>query len=621
MPHPRFDAQRCLRETLAALSGRPFGGGRRAARATRGDARVQGAPIKAGDALAPAEMRALCRGARSRPSCRRTTCTGAARSCSSPGMSSSGDLAGAEPLRIICGPTAVGKSRARAGARASARGSTIVSADSRQVYRGFDIGTAKPTRGSARACRTAASTWSSPGERYSAARWARVRARAGSPRRRAGAMPVVVGGTGLYLRALDRAAVRRAAARRRSAARRSRPSSRGSRREELRRWVRRARSRARAASGGTQLRRAIEVALLTGRAARRVARASRARRAGVRAAVSCWWIPAPVLAAADRGRASRRCSPRDGCEEVRGARRGPCRPTRPAWTASATTACARARARASVARASGRATHTDRRPGSTPSGSAPGSGTSSTGAARDSRSTRRRPGRLASAIVERVAERRSDGVKIGITCYPTYGGSGAVATELGHRARRARPRGAFHHVPAALPPAGVPAERVLSRGRTSAGIRSSSTRRTISRSPCACTRWCSTKQLDLLHVHYAIPHATSAWIAREMLRKAGRDITVITTLHGTDITLVGQDHRSTRSRSSRSRSPTGSPPCRDFLRTRRARLRLRRVRRRRDPQLRRPRGLRPRGARAGAAPTQLGEEQQDHHAHLELPAR
>jgi N-acetyl-alpha-D-glucosaminyl L-malate synthase BshA len=48
--------------------------------------------------------------------------------------------------------------------------------------------------------------------------------------------------------------------------------------------------------------------------------------------------------------------------------------------------------------------------------------------------------------------------------------------------------------------------------------------------------------LDLLHVHYAIPHATSAWIAKEMLRAEGRDISVITTLHGTDITIVGQDH-------------------------------------------------------------------------------
>jgi N-acetyl-alpha-D-glucosaminyl L-malate synthase BshA len=48
-------------------------------------------------------------------------------------------------------------------------------------------------------------------------------------------------------------------------------------------------------------------------------------------------------------------------------------------------------------------------------------------------------------------------------------------------------------------------------------------------------------ELDLLHVHYAIPHAASAWIAREMLHETGDDVKVITTLHGTDITLVGQD--------------------------------------------------------------------------------
>lgn len=47
--------------------------------------------------------------------------------------------------------------------------------------------------------------------------------------------------------------------------------------------------------------------------------------------------------------------------------------------------------------------------------------------------------------------------------------------------------------------------------------------------------------LDLLHVHYAIPHATSAWIAREMLHESADDIAVVTTLHGTDITIVGQD--------------------------------------------------------------------------------
>ncbi len=48
-------------------------------------------------------------------------------------------------------------------------------------------------------------------------------------------------------------------------------------------------------------------------------------------------------------------------------------------------------------------------------------------------------------------------------------------------------------------------------------------------------------KLDVLHAHYAIPHATSAWIAREMLREENADVGVVTTLHGTDITLVGQD--------------------------------------------------------------------------------
>src|SRR5690606_9239220 len=45
--------------------------------------------------------------------------------------------------------------------------------------------------------------------------------------------------------------------------------------------------------------------------------------------------------------------------------------------------------------------------------------------------------------------------------------------------------------------------------------------------------------LDLLHAHYAVPHATSAWMAKEMLGRPG--FRIVTTLHGTDITLVGQD--------------------------------------------------------------------------------
>jgi N-acetyl-alpha-D-glucosaminyl L-malate synthase BshA len=132
-------------------------------------------------------------------------------------------------------------------------------------------------------------------------------------------------------------------------------------------------------------------------------------------------------------------------------------------------------------------------------------------------------------------------MKIGITCYPTYGGSGAVATELGlDLARRGHEvhfitydspfrlhgyaeRIYFHqvetrmgryplfdHFPYTLALASKQHEVVLREG------------------------------LEILHVHYAIPHATTAYLAREML-KGERPLKVITTLHGTDITLVGQE--------------------------------------------------------------------------------
>lgn len=132
-------------------------------------------------------------------------------------------------------------------------------------------------------------------------------------------------------------------------------------------------------------------------------------------------------------------------------------------------------------------------------------------------------------------------MKIGITCYPTYGGSGAVATELGialaERGHEVHfityqlpfrlpvflPRVYFHEVDVGRYPLFQypPYDLALAVRMHEVVIN---------------------EGLDLLHVHYAIPHATSAWIAKEMLRKEGRDITVITTLHGTDITIVGQDH-------------------------------------------------------------------------------
>jgi N-acetyl-alpha-D-glucosaminyl L-malate synthase BshA len=131
-------------------------------------------------------------------------------------------------------------------------------------------------------------------------------------------------------------------------------------------------------------------------------------------------------------------------------------------------------------------------------------------------------------------------VKIGITCYPTYGGSGAVATELGialaarghevhfityqqpFRLPNFLPRVFFHEVEVARYPLfEFPPYDLALAVKMHEVVRDHG--------------------LEVLHCHYAIPHATSAWIAREMLREAGRDIKVVTTLHGTDITIVGQE--------------------------------------------------------------------------------
>jgi N-acetyl-alpha-D-glucosaminyl L-malate synthase BshA len=131
-------------------------------------------------------------------------------------------------------------------------------------------------------------------------------------------------------------------------------------------------------------------------------------------------------------------------------------------------------------------------------------------------------------------------VKVGITCYPTYGGSGAVATELGIAlARRGHevhfityqqpfrlpsflPHIYFHEVEVApYPLFEYPPYDLALAVRMHQVVLA--------------------HKLDLLHVHYAIPHATSAWIAKEMLRPVRPDLPILTTLHGTDITIVGQD--------------------------------------------------------------------------------
>ncbi len=132
-------------------------------------------------------------------------------------------------------------------------------------------------------------------------------------------------------------------------------------------------------------------------------------------------------------------------------------------------------------------------------------------------------------------------MRIGITCYPTYGGSGAVATELGlELARRGHE---IHFITYASPfrLRGY-AERVYFHevdtrmGRYPLFDHFPYTLALASKQHEVAVR----EKLDVLHVHYAIPHATTAYLAREMLR-GQRDLRVITTLHGTDITLVGQE--------------------------------------------------------------------------------
>src|SRR5688572_14548159 len=128
-------------------------------------------------------------------------------------------------------------------------------------------------------------------------------------------------------------------------------------------------------------------------------------------------------------------------------------------------------------------------------------------------------------------------MKIGITCYPTYGGSGVVATELGKEL--AARNHDVHFISYALPIRLTTTERIffhevevltyplfeyppydLVLATKMAEVM---------------TRY----ELDLLHVHYAIPHSISAYLAKMMMKE--RTVPFVTTLHGTDITLVGND--------------------------------------------------------------------------------
>ena len=129
-------------------------------------------------------------------------------------------------------------------------------------------------------------------------------------------------------------------------------------------------------------------------------------------------------------------------------------------------------------------------------------------------------------------------MKIGITCYPTYGGSGVVATELGMELAA---RGHEIHFISYAPPIRL----TDTNDRIQFHEVEISSYPLFDHAPYALSLAVKMMQvseaegLDLLHVHYAIPHSVSALLARMMA--APKPLPFITTLHGTDITLVGND--------------------------------------------------------------------------------
>lgn len=106
-----------------------------------------------------------------------------------------------DSVRVICGPTAAGKS-AIATRIAIEYGATIISADSRQIYRGFDIGTAKPMHSEMSVVPHRGIDVAEPTERYSASRWASAAKGWIAEAEAAHRIPLIVGGTGFYIKAL-----------------------------------------------------------------------------------------------------------------------------------------------------------------------------------------------------------------------------------------------------------------------------------------------------------------------------------------------------------------------------------------------------------------------------------
>ena len=131
-------------------------------------------------------------------------------------------------------------------------------------------------------------------------------------------------------------------------------------------------------------------------------------------------------------------------------------------------------------------------------------------------------------------------MKIGIVCYPTFGGSGVVATELGKAL--AKNGHQVHFITYQQPPrldffnenvfyheVNIPSYPLFQYAPYESALTSAMVNVVLN------------ENVDLLHVHYAIPHASAAYMAKMVLKTRGRYTPVVTTLHGTDVTLVGKD--------------------------------------------------------------------------------
>ena len=131
-------------------------------------------------------------------------------------------------------------------------------------------------------------------------------------------------------------------------------------------------------------------------------------------------------------------------------------------------------------------------------------------------------------------------MKIGIVCYPTYGGSGVVATELGKALALAGHQ--VHFITYTQPPRlDIFSENIFYHEVSVASYPLFEYLPYESALASKMVDVTINEKLDLIHVHYAIPHASAAYLAKQILKYKGIHVPVITTLHGTDITLVGRD--------------------------------------------------------------------------------